>query len=125
MRYLIAATAPNLEAKIAKRFGHAPYFLVLDPETHRFEAIKGPDEKEPSYGISRFTGKDIERVILGNIGPHAFRDLITAGWEIYACIGMSVKDAVDKVRKGEVAPLRAPTMKHSIRPGLSGTGGRR
>lgn len=125
MRYLIAATAPNLEAKIAKRFGHAPFYLILNPETYDFAAIAGPGEDEPSYRIGRFSSKGVERVILGNVGPQAFDNLVSAGWSVYSCIGLSVKEAVDRVRNDVVPVLEAPTMKRSIQSGLRGTGGQR
>jgi len=117
LKYLIAAAAPNFDAKIAKRFGHAPYYIILDPVTRSFEAIKGVSNKEPSYNIGHFIGKGIGAVILGNVGPNAFRNLIAAGWIVYSCIGLSVKEAVDKVSRGEVASLKTPTMKRSVRPG--------
>jgi len=125
LKYLIAASAPSLDAKIAKRFGHAPFYLILDPETYDFAAIAGPGEDEPSYKIGRFTGRGVDRVILGNVGPQAFNSLVSAGWSVYSCIGLSVKDAVDRVHKDIVPVLEAPTMKRSIQSGPRGTGGRR
>lgn len=125
MKYLIAASAPSLDAKIAKRFGHAPYYLLLDPETYDFVAIEGPGSDAPSYRIGRFAGKGVDRVLLGNVGPQAFNSLASAGWSVYSCIGVSVREAVDRVRNGAVPILEAPTMKRSIRSGPGGTGGRR
>lgn len=124
MNYLIAASAPSLDAKISKRFGHAPFYLILDPVSLDFETIKGPRENDPSYDIRRFAGKGVDRVILGNIGPQAFNSLVGAGWSVYSCIGLSVREAVEKVRDGNVSALKAPTMKRSIQTGHQGTGGK-
>ena len=38
MNYLIAAEAVDLDAKIAKRFGHAKAYLIVDAETESIVA---------------------------------------------------------------------------------------
>ena len=125
MKYLVAASAANLDAKISKRFGHASYFLIVDPETFEFEVKTGVDENEPSRGIERSFNQDIKTVIVGNIGPGAFANMSNTGWQIYSCIGLTVREAVEKVRDGLVSALTASTMKRSIHNGGGGTGGGR
>jgi len=125
-KYLVAASAPDMDAKIAKRFGHAEYHLIVDPETLEFESATGSGEDQPSQGVYRFRDKGINKVIVGNIGPGAYNQVKAVGLEIFSCIGMTVRDAVDKVHKGEVRPLDAPTMKVSIHEGMkNGIGGGR
>ncbi len=117
MIYLIAANEPDLDAKISKRFGHAPYYLILNSETLEFTSIKGPDQDEPSDEFSRFAEAGARGAILGNVGPFAFEKLRGLGWDIYSCTGSTVREAVEKVTGGEVDPLSKPTMKRSVRQG--------
>ena len=117
MKYLVAASDADLNSKISKRFGHASYYLVADPNTLEFEVHKGAGEDEPSHGIGRFLNYDIKAVIVGNIGPGAFQDVSSAGWTVYSCLGLTVSEAVEKVRNGLVSALTAPTMKRSIHAG--------
>ena len=42
MKILLAAEAENLESKIAKRFGEAPYYLIYNSETKKTEARVNP-----------------------------------------------------------------------------------
>ncbi|MDP8228052.1 MAG: NifB/NifX family molybdenum-iron cluster-binding protein [Candidatus Electryoneaceae bacterium] len=111
---LVTATVPNLDAKVHKRFGGAEYYLIVDPETMEFTVIEGKGEDHPSHGISRFINHGIGSVIAGNIGPNAFDDLMKAGWSAYSCHGMVVREAVEKVKNGEVSPLTKPTMRVSV-----------
>lgn len=122
-RYMIAASAPQLDAKVAKRFGHAGYYLVIDPETMEFETVADSVEGQPSQSIHRFESKGVSGIIVGNIGPNAFDKVRGMGWEVYSCIGMIIRDAVEKVHKGEIKPLEAPTMKVSVHEGRTHGGG--
>ena len=117
MKYLVAATAADLDADVHKRFGHAEAFLVVDSETFEYSAFSGVGHDEPHHGIARFEGKGIERVIVGNIGPGAFQDVCEMGWEIYLCRSMTVREAIERVNSGAISPLKQPTMKHSIHEG--------
>ncbi|MDP8206901.1 MAG: NifB/NifX family molybdenum-iron cluster-binding protein [Candidatus Electryonea clarkiae] len=122
MKYLIAASAADSDAKIAKRFGHAEYYLTVDSEIMEFTVSPGFGEDQPFHGANRFTGSGIQRVIVGNVGPSAFRDLINAGLSVYSCHGITVLEAVKKVHSGLVAPLEAPTMRRSVHEGGHGQG---
>ncbi len=117
MKFLVAATAPDLSAKIHKRFGSADYYIVIDPETLKYNAIHGTGKDEPTHGIRRFVGLDIGTVIVGNIGPGVFSDIAEMGWSVYSCHGMTVREAIEKVQSGQISPLKAPTMKRSVRRG--------
>lgn len=121
MNYLVAASAANLNAKIAKRFGHADCFLVVDSETLSFTSIAGVGHEQPRHGIDRFGKHKIERLIVGNIGPAAFDDVKAMGWSLYSCSGLTVREAVSKVHNGEVNELTAPTVRRSIHS-AGGTG---
>jgi predicted Fe-Mo cluster-binding NifX family protein len=114
MKYLVAASEPKLEAKVSKRFGHSEYFMVVDSETLSFEAIKGVGHDQPRHGVGQFSKFNIERLIVGNIGPGAFVNVKDMGWAVFSCIGLTVNEAIAKVHYGEVSELTAPTMKQSV-----------
>jgi len=117
MDYLIAADGPDLEAKVSKRFGHAPVLLRVNPETGEFHPVHGTLEELPNHGVRRFEPSEVEAVITGNIGPHAFEDVRDMGWKVYVVRGVTVREAIRRVRSGEVQPAEKPSMKHSIHEG--------
>ena len=113
-KYLAASSGDQLDSKISGRFGHAKYFLLVDPSSMDYEVIPGvaPDEERP--GMSRLTEKGAGRVLTGNIGPSSFHELRSEGLQVYLCRGMTVSDAVQKVEDGDLSPLEEPTLKESL-----------
>ncbi len=125
MKYLVSAEAPDLDAKVHKRFGGATYHLVIDSETMEYIVLTGKAEDEQSHGISRFANLGVEYVLTGNVGPHAFEDFTSAGISVFPCRAMTVREAVEKVKSGSIPKLDSPTMKvsvHDARKGRTGLG---
>ena len=117
MKYLIASSGADLDAKVAKRFGHAEYFIVYDSQSKSYETFPGVGHDEPAHGIGRFKDQEIEGVIIGNIGPEAFQDVTRSGWKVFLGRNMIVQDALEKVENGEILPLEGPTVKKSFHSG--------
>lgn len=113
-KYLVAANGSGLDAKVSARFGHAAYYLIVEPETMEFAALPGVGEDEPSPPVGQFVTEGLSSVITANIGPGAYADIAASGLRAYICRGMTVREAVEKVRSGEMAPAPKPTMERSI-----------
>ncbi|OPX23757.1 MAG: hypothetical protein B1H03_00600 [Planctomycetales bacterium 4484_113] len=113
-KYLVAAKGSGLDAKVSPRFGHAPYYLIVEPETMEFRALPGVGEDEASPPVAQFATEGLTTVITANIGPGAYADIQASGLRAYICRGMTVREAVEKVRSGEIVPAAEPTMERSI-----------
>ena len=114
MLILIGSDGNKLESPIAKRFGHADYFIIYNTETKSFEAFENIDEGHNHENLQQFLDKGVEVFIVGNIGPHAFEVINTPKSKVYLAKKMSIQEAVDKFLKGELKQLTEPTAKHSI-----------
>ncbi len=112
-KYLVASSGDTLESKVSGRFGHSGWFLLIDPVTMKYESFEGFSVEEDQE-ISRFMDETVKKVIVGNIGPGAFNELISFGCRIYLCRNMAVPEAIKKVKNGEIKPLKEPTLKSSI-----------
>jgi predicted Fe-Mo cluster-binding NifX family protein len=75
MKILIAADGATTESDVAKRFGHAPYYLHVDTETMQLEATENKGNTEKYTLIKAVAGKGITTVIVGNVGPPMFDQL--------------------------------------------------
>lgn len=125
-KYLVASSGDTLDSKVSGRFGHSGYFLVVDPQTLDFEAFQGINKDEYQH-IDKFIKPGIKKVIVGNIGPSAYNEVISFGCTIYLCLNMKVIEAIKKVEVGDILPLKEPTIKdsiHSARKAGDGYGGR-
>lgn len=119
MILLIGADGNNLESSIAKRFGHAGYYLMYNTETKNFEAFENRDEGHNHNNLLDFLDKGVEAFIVGNVGPHAFEIIFTPKSKVYLARKMSIQEAIDKFVKGELKQLTEPTAKKSTGHGNS------
>jgi len=120
--YLVASSGKTLDSKVSGRFGHANYFMLIDPKTREYEVLHGIQADESGLNTTRFIPHPIKKVIVGNIGPSSFNELISSGYTLYLCRNMSVEQAVNEVENGHVEPLEHPTLKDSIHSARRKTG---
>ena len=125
-KYLVASSGDTLDSKVSGRFGHSGYFLIIDPQNMEFEAFKGVG-KDEDQKIGKFITPAVKKIIVGNIGPSSYSEVLSYGCKVYLCRNMSVNEAVRKVKNDEVPELKEPTLKdsiHSARKADDGGGGR-
>ncbi|MBZ0263508.1 hypothetical protein K8I28_02465 [bacterium] len=131
MWYLIAAEGNDLDAPIAKRFGHAAYHLLIHKDTNEIRVFPGAHHDPETHksgqthghGFGRFSTEPIAGIISGNMGPHAFDQATELGWDIYVVRGKNVGEALKSVKNGEVSPSKEASMKHSVQEGKHAGGG--
>lgn len=114
MLILLGSDGNNLESPIAKRFGHANYYIIFNSESKDFHAIENENDGHNHDNLRNFLDKNVEAFIVGNIGPHAFEIINTPTSKVYLARKMLVKEAIEKFIKGELLQLREPTNKRSI-----------
>ncbi len=124
MKYLVAATGKRLDSKVAKRFGHPDYHLIVDSVSKKIIVFPAASQNEPSGSLARFAGYGLSGAISGNFGPGKFAALKAMGIKAYLCRGMKVGEAVEQVESGKVEPMAEPSMKKSVRGGAGQGSGR-
>ena len=116
---LIAAGSDgnSLKNKMAKRFGHAGYYIIYDTESQKFEAIKNSIDDHTHSILYELLEKGVNVFIVGNIGPHAFEILNDNKAGIYLARKMTVQEAIQKLSDEKLERLKHPTVKRSINGG--------
>ena len=114
MKLCVSATGTDLEATVDSRFGRCQYFLFVDSETMDFESVGNPAfTAGGGAGIQAaqlVVNKGAVIVLTGYVGPNAFQALQAAGIKIVTGISGTVKEAVEKFKKGEVQYAGTPTV---------------
>jgi len=114
MKICLTAKGNDLDAQLDPRFGRCEYFIFVDIDTLEFEAVRNPNiEAKGGAGIQSgqlLADKKAQAVITGNIGPNAFQVLNTAGIDIITGLSGTVREAIEKYRRGEVKPIQAPNV---------------
>jgi predicted Fe-Mo cluster-binding NifX family protein len=126
MKICVTATANSLDAQIDPRFGRCSYFVIVDSETMQFEAV--PNMAAAASGgagiqaAQTIAKEGVKLLITGNVGPKAFQALAAAGIEIATGAFGSVREAVEKYKRGELSKTGAPTVGGHF--GMGSRGGR-
>ncbi len=114
MKLVIGSDGNTPESPVAKRFGHAEYFIVYNTDNNSYEAFENIDEDHSHNNLLQFPAQGINTFVVGNIGPHAFPLLKENGCNIYLARKMSVAQAAEKYKVGELKELLEPTVKKSV-----------
>jgi predicted Fe-Mo cluster-binding NifX family protein len=115
MKIAVSADGRDLEAQVDPRFGRAPYFLLVDPETLTFEVIVNQPSLEAAQGAGVQAAALVARhrpaaVFTGHCGPKAFQTLQAAGIQVIVGVEGPVREAVQNYRAGKLKPARGPNV---------------
>jgi predicted Fe-Mo cluster-binding NifX family protein len=123
MKICVTSEGDNLGSKVDPRFGRCQYFIIVNTDTMQFEAIKNPNiESSGGAGIQSaqlIASKQVKGVLTGNVGPNAFQTLQASGVDIFTGVSGTVKDAVEKHKKGEFKQTQNPSVGSKF--GMPGT----
>ena len=111
MKIGVSSTGKDLDAQVDPRFGRCQYFLIIDTDTMTFESISNESAMvSGGAGIQaaqKVAKLGVKVIITGNVGPNAFQTLSAAGIKVYTGIFGSIKEAVEKYKKGELSETEA------------------
>jgi predicted Fe-Mo cluster-binding NifX family protein len=115
MKIVVSASGPELDAGVDARFGRAPYFLLVRPETLEFEVVTNQASLEAAHGAGIQAAALVAKcgpaaLITGNCGPKAYQTLQAAGIPVFLGVSGSVRDAVQQYQQGKLAPAPAPNV---------------
>jgi predicted Fe-Mo cluster-binding NifX family protein len=114
MKICVSSTSNNLESPIDPRFGRCAYLIIVDSETMQFEAIPnmaaGATGGAGIQAAQSAANRGVKVVITGNVGTNAFDALSAAGVEIVTGASGTVREVVEKFKKGEFQRTGSPTV---------------
>jgi len=114
MKICVSAVGKSLDASVDPRFGRCPYFVIVDTETMQFEAIPNTSSGAMSgagiQAAQTIASKGVKVLITGNVGPNAFQALSAAGIKVVTGAHGTVREVVEKYKRGELEGADAPTV---------------
>ncbi|RLI68489.1 dinitrogenase iron-molybdenum cofactor biosynthesis protein [Candidatus Heimdallarchaeota archaeon] len=114
MKIGITAMGKNLDADVDQRFGRCRYFIIVDTESMDFETLSNENVMASGgagvQAAQTIANKGIEAIITGNVGPNAFQTLSAAGIRIYTGASGTVREVIEKYKKGEFKETENPNV---------------
>lgn len=112
MKIAVTSTGRELTSDMDPRFGRAACFIIVDPETLKFEIVENTQNLNLPQGAGIQAGKTIvnsgaEVVITGNCGPKAFNVLQSSNIKVITGAKGRVLDAVQQYKNGMLSPAGA------------------
>ncbi|MDR3641953.1 MAG: NifB/NifX family molybdenum-iron cluster-binding protein [Humidesulfovibrio sp.] len=113
---IIAVTSegPGMESMVDSRFGRAAGFVVVDLATEQTSYVDNGGSQSMAQGAGIQAAENVARagagvVLSGFVGPKAFQALSAAGIQVVQNVeNMTVGQAVDKYKRGELSTSDAP-----------------
>jgi len=114
MKICVTATAGDLNAQVDLRFGRCQYFVFVDSDTMKFEAMANEAIAAPGgagiQAAQTIVNKGVDVLISGNVGPNAFQVLSTAGVKIATGAYGTVQEAVEMYKAGRLSETGISTV---------------
>lgn len=105
MKICISSNGTGLEATVCKRFGKAPYFLIVHTDTMEHEFVENLGMGGPKAGIVAariLLDKEVDAVLSGEVGPNAASILKLGDVRIFegADGSESLREVIEKFKSG-------------------------
>jgi len=114
MKICVTSGGNTLDSGVDPRFGRCPYFIFVETNNLKFEAVQNPNvEAMGGAGVQsgQFVAeRQVKAVLTGNVGPNAFQTLQAAGMDVVTGVSGSVKEAIEKYNKGELKSTQGPSV---------------
>ena len=114
MKICVTAQADNLDAEVDPRFGRCQYFIIVDTDTGQVHAVPNPSVAAMGgAGVQSgqlISGEGAKVVLTGNVGPNAYQTLNAEGITVITGVSGTVKEAVEKFKKGELQSTDGPSV---------------
>ncbi len=130
MKVAVSTTSGGLDDKVSEVFGRAVSFTIVEisnGDIVNIEIVRNDFAVRgggAGVAVSQFlVDKGINAVITGNVGPNALAVLSSAGVKVYRGSGLTVKEAIDKLLKGELEEITSPSQPKMGRWRRGGGGG--
>jgi len=110
----VSSEGPTLESRVDPRFGRCGGFAVVDMETMAVEYVDNGASQALGQGAGIQAAEHVANagaqvLLSGYVGPKAFTALKAAGILVGQDVdGMTVGEAIEKYKRGEVAMADSP-----------------
>jgi predicted Fe-Mo cluster-binding NifX family protein len=110
MKVAVSSLGRSLDDRVDERFGRAAYLIFVDQDTLATEVVDNAANRDALQGAGIGAAEKVSEggasaVITGHLGPKAYSATKAAGIKGYNGTGMTVRDAVEAFKAGQLPEL--------------------
>ncbi len=100
MLIAVTSSGDSLDSLVNEKFGRCQYFIIVDPDTMKFEAVTNPAEKAQGGAGPKaaevIINKGVNILLTGHVGDKAEKALLRGNIKIVSGLNseLKVRDAV-------------------------------
>lgn len=101
MKFGVIAEGDGLDSLVAEDFGHAPYFLLVDPDSLDYTVVENEyaNGEGAGYKVAKAISElGVDVVIVGGIGTHGMKILQDAGIRVFSDMDDTAENCIKEVR---------------------------
>ncbi|MGC8690720.1 MAG: NifB/NifX family molybdenum-iron cluster-binding protein [Caldisericum sp.] len=102
----ITSSGNTLDSMVDPRFGRCSYFIIVDTDTMQFKVIENSGMgRQGGAGVNAaqlLVDEGVQVLISGNVGPNAEQALKSGGIRIITGVSGTVKEVIEKLKRGEI-----------------------
>jgi predicted Fe-Mo cluster-binding NifX family protein len=122
MKIAVSSSGTDQSAQVDPRFGRCAYFLVIDTESGKTEAVANAAQSAGGgagiQAAQTVADHGAETVLTGNVGPNAHRALQAAKIAVITGVSGTVSDALKAFKDGKYKATENPNVQSHF--GMSG-----
>ena len=107
MKIIITASSDQIDGPFNPRFGRAEYFILIDRETEKWEALSNPAFQAHGgagpQAVQFIAAHKPDLVISGRFGPNAFSALEASGIKAYNARAETVREVLNQFNDGQLS----------------------
>lgn len=114
MIVLFASDGNTVDSRIARRFGKAAWFLVVDTDSLDTWAMPNRLPQDHDDIVKRADDRGASIVICGDIGPKSFDLMASRSMMVFRAEGLTCREALHVLQAGSLRKLDGPTLRHNV-----------
>ena len=114
MKYLVSAVGNRTDARVARRFEKAVWYLIVDDSGEILDAYRNVSPQDHNRVLVRAQEENVVAVIAGRFGSGSEQFLASLNLGVAHAKNGTVRETIEDVRTGAIKIIEAKTVKQHV-----------
>ena len=114
MKYLVSAVGKSNDARVARRFEKAAWYLIVDDTGEVLEAYQNASPQDHNCVLVKAQEEGVAAVVAGRIGAGSEQFIASLNLGVAHAKSGTVRETIEEVRGGTIKIIEARTVKQQV-----------